>query len=126
MIKKTWGEIMEIVEAQNKESWTGEWQETFDDMLLKMGYNTATINGTFVNKALTTVGEYIQTAAEYINPEDPTKPAVILELVTAFAPVAYGAVKVRSKVKAKKLVDKVMAQVDKETKATVKAEKKKS
>ena len=124
--KKTWGEIMEIVEAQNKESWTGEWQETFDDMLLKMGYNTATINGTFVNKALTTVGEYIQTAAEYINPEDPTKPAVILELVTAFAPVAYGAVKVRSKVKAKKLVDKVMAQVDKETKATVKAEKKKA
>ena len=124
--KKTWGEIMEIVEAQNKESWTGQWQQAFDDMLLKMGYNTETINGTFVNKALTTVGEYIQTAAEFINPEDPTKPAVVLELVTAFAPVAYGLKRSSARRKAKKTVDDIMTVVDKETKAIVKAEKQKS
>lgn len=124
--KKTWGEIMEIVEAQNQESWTGEWQEAFDDMLLKMGYNTETINGTFVNKALTTVGEYIQTAAEFINPEDPTKPAVILELVTAFAPVAYGLKKGHARAQAKKTVKSIEKQLDKEVAAAKRAEKKKS
>ena len=124
--KKTWGEIMEIVSANNQENWTGQWQEAFDDMLLKMGYNTETINGTFVNKALTTVGEYIQTAAEFINPEDPTKPAVILELVTAFAPVAYGLKRSSAKRKAKDTVDKIMEENDKIVKKEVKKERKKS
>ena len=121
--KKTWGEILEIVEAQNKESWTGEWQESFDDMLLEMGYNTETINNSFVNKALTTIGEYIYTAAEYINPEDPTKPAVILELLTTALPVGYGVKKDISKIKAKNVVNKTMKELDKDVKIEVKKSK---
>ena len=110
--KKTWGQIMEIVTENNQTAWTGEWQTAFDEMLLKMGYNTATINGTFVNKALTTIGEYIQVAAEFINPEDPTKPAVILELLTAVAPVGFKLAHNRKKKRQKLEADKIISQLD--------------
>lgn len=116
--KKTWGQIMEIVDAQNREDWSGEWQEGFNEMLLAMGYNQETINGTFVNKALTTVGEYIMSAAEYIHPEDPTKVAIFLELITAVAPFAIGkGVSVRAKKRAKLTVKKTMDELDAKDKA---------
>ena len=89
--KRTWTELRNDIEEQQKGSWTREWSENAAAALEDWGYSPRLLNeATLSGKLFTSIGEGLEWIGKTFSPEDPQKLIVPLEIAIPFSIYGVG------------------------------------